>query len=106
MATAFNPYGMHNITVIVHNADTKVIKFETKKEYPIDQYKQKLVNFLEEINKSYSLPTSVTDEATAYTSLTLQKIVELMKDDKNIKKKSGDSVDHTREYFINATEMV
>lgn len=109
MATAFNPYGMNQITVVIHNTDTKTdtkVKFRPKPNHPLNHYKQRLIGFLEEINKSYDLPTNVHEEQTIYTSIALQKIVDLIKDEKSIKKNSLQFVDQTREYFVNAPDMV
>jgi hypothetical protein len=129
MATAFNPFNEPTITVVIHsytygnytiqnrvnNPMNPVIKKswvvpssaseQLKKSETYNYYKSKIVTFLEEANKSYQLPTSVNNaDFTMYTSDTLQAVIEMIKDEKSVKKSS--SVDPTREYFINAPDIV
>jgi hypothetical protein len=103
MATAFNPYRMDEITVVVHNCE-QIVYLE--KEDILDAYKRRLVKYLEEINKSYQLPTSVLDESTHYSSMMLQLMINMLKDEKSVKKISKHSLDLTKEYFTNVFDIV
>lgn len=76
-----------------------------KKSNSYTYYKTQIVNFMEEANKTYRLPTDIHNiEFILYSSQTVQAVIEMLKDEKSIKKCS--SVDITKEYFTNTFDIV
>jgi hypothetical protein len=120
MATAFNPL---NGPTIIHNNFTEQNRFHfnegwesskqvtqhttidcLKKSPSYKHYKSHIINFLEEANKSYALPTVYNGNYSLYTSQSAQIVIELLKEDKSVKKCF--SRDDTKDYFTNAPDIV
>ena len=75
--------------------------------FPIDEYKEKFIAYLEDFNKTYELPKYKNDsEYSPTTSKTIESFIKIIKDDKSIKKSCNDKLDNTKEYFTNAPDIV